>query len=251
MHIVITGASSGLGEAMAKEFAKAGHTLTLIARRKDALDKLAATLGTQTHVVPLDLNDTGNATGWIPAAEKALGPIDVLISNAGSLTLGAVQDFDVAAGEAMFNLSTHTPIAMIRAVLPGMLQRGKGSIVNVTSIAAVVAIQGWAYQCASKAALASFSEALRADLRGTGVHVLTVYPGLTRTPMATAGLHQYQSKLVNLIPLGSPEKFAKRVHQGIRRKWVRLFYPRFFSFASWIPGISRWITMKIAPMPVR
>src|SRR4029079_8776147 len=216
MHVAVTGASSGIGEAIAREFARAGADVTLVARRKEILERIAKELPGRSFVAAHDLTDPARAADWIPPAETALGPIDVLISTAGFLTLGQVVSFDPEEGERMLNINLLTPARLMRAVLPGMLERKSGVIVNVTSIAAVVALPGWVYQASSKAGSATFSEALRAELKGTGVHVLTVYPGLTDTPMAQGGLDAYGRKgLAGMMPLGSAATLAKRLRRAI------------------------------------
>jgi short-subunit dehydrogenase len=241
LHVAITGASSGLGEALAREFSRAGAKVTLVARRRQELERIARELPGESFVAPHDLSDPTRAADWISDAEAALGPIDVLISNAGFLTLGPVSSFDPDEGERMINVNMLTPARLIRALLPAMIARGHGTIVNVTSVAAFVSIPGWAYQAASKAGSATFSEALSAEVAGTGVHVMTAYPGMTDTPMTQAGLDVYGRKgLVSRIPLGDAVTFARRLRAAVERRKKRFIYPGFYAFARWFPGIARW-----------
>lgn len=136
MHVAVTGASAGLGEATAREFARRGADVTLVARRKDVLEKLAAELPGRSHVVSRDLSDTADCASSIDGAEAALGPIDVLVSNAGLLTLGPVVDFDPGEAERMVAINLLTPMKLVRTLLPRMLARRSGTLVNVTSLAA-------------------------------------------------------------------------------------------------------------------
>lgn len=247
-HVAVTGASSGIGEALVREFARAGADVTLVARRKDVLEHIAAELPGRSFVAAHDLADPAHAADWIPAAEAALGPIDILISNAGFLTIGPTASFDPDEGDRMTNLNFVTPARLMRAVLPGMLARKTGVIVNVTSVAALVSMSGWAYQAASKAASATFSEALHDELRGTGVHVMTVYPGPTDTPMTHAGLDAYGRKgLAALIPLGRPAALAQRLRRAITRRRARLFYPRFYTLLRRFPRLSQWFAARFSP----
>lgn len=95
-----------------------------------------------------------------------------------------------------------------------------------------------------------FSETLRTELRGSGVHVMTVYPGLTDTEMTRSGMKTYSgNRLAALLPLGRPEEFALRLCNGVERRRARMFYPRPYAITSWIPGLSRWFTARLAPLP--
>jgi short-subunit dehydrogenase len=248
MHVAVTGASSGIGEAIAREFANAGAKLTLVARRKERLEALAIELGCPSFVAAVDLSDPAHAADWIAKAEQALGPIDVLVSNAGSLTLGPVATFDPELGERMMKLNFLTPARLIRAVLPGMLQRKNGVIVNVTSLAALVPIPDWIYQAASKTASAVFSETLRIETKGSGVHVMTVYPGMTDTPMAQGGLDAYgRSGIAAMIPLGDAKILARRLRRAVERRKSRVIYPGFYALARWFPRIAGWLSARLAP----
>jgi short-subunit dehydrogenase len=253
MHVAVTGASSGIGEAIVREMARAGHDVTLVARRRDALERIAADLPTKTFVAVQDLADTVHAADWIADAERALGPIDVLVSNAGFLVLGDVASFDPDEAERMMKVNLLAPARLVRAVVPSMLARRSGVIVNVTSLAALVAIPGWVHQAASKAGSAVFSEALRVELAGSGVHVMTVYPGMTDTPMAQGGLEVYgRSGIAGIIPLGDAAVLARRLRRAIKKKRARLVYPRFYAFARWFPRLTRWFAERLAPrLPAR
>ena len=122
MHIAITGASSGIGASLARELARHGHALTLVARREDRLRALAADLApAKVTVVPWDLGDVARAAGWIPIAEAALGPIDVLINNAGVQIVAPSAGVDPDEGDRLFAIDLLAPLRLTRAVLPQML----------------------------------------------------------------------------------------------------------------------------------
>jgi short-subunit dehydrogenase len=248
MHVAVTGGSSGLGEAVAREFARAGAKITLVARRRTELERVAGELGVPTFIAVQDLADPAHAADWIAPAEAALGPIEVLVSNAGFLTLGPVVTFDPEEGERVFRINALTPARLMRAVLPAMIARRSGVIVNVTSLAALVAIPDWVYQAASKTASATFSEALRVELRGTGVHVMTAYPGMTDTPMTQGGLDAYgRTGLAAMIPLGDAAAFARGLRRAVERRRARFIYPAFYVLARLFPRIAGWLSARLAP----
>lgn len=248
MHIVITGASSGIGEAYARAFAKAGHSLTLVARRKPLLEKLARELPTKTFVVEHDLSKLSTATDFLAAAEEALGPIDVLVNNAGVQVVGRTAELDVAENERMIDIDLLAPLRLTRAVLPGMLRRRTGMIVDVCSMASIAPTPGMTYYNAAKAGLAAASEALRGELRKTGVHVLTVYPGIiASTDLAQASIQKYGASKLMLALGGDVDVLAKLTLRAIEKKKARVIYPYNGWLARWFPGTTRWFMDRATP----
>jgi short-subunit dehydrogenase len=249
MHVAITGASTGIGAALAREFAGRGADLTLVARREALLLELSQALsGVRIRTVAHDLADPPKATDWVQAAEAELGPIDVLVNNAGSQLIGRTYELDVAAGEVSVQLNMHTPLRLICALLPGMLERNSGTIVNVCSMAAIAPTPGMLYYNASKAGLAAASEALRGELRGSGVNVVTVYPGIIETDMGKKGLAAYHdSRSTALQPRGSVEVLAQRIWRAVKGRRGRIIYPRIYVMARWFPGITRFMMDRFTP----
>jgi short-subunit dehydrogenase len=251
MHVAVTGASSGIGEAVAREMARAGATLTLVARRRDFLERLAASLGGGAAVVVHDLSDSTRATSWMADAEKLHGPIDVLVNNAGVENTGPTALVDPEAGERLLHTNLLSPLRMARHLLPAMIARGHGVIVNVASVAALTPPPLQAWYGASKAGLAAFSEALGGELRGTGVHVVTVYPGPVATAMSASGYAAFGGRkgAVALLPEGKPEELARRIRRAIERRQRRLIYPRFYASARWFPWIGRAVADAFVKSP--
>lgn len=251
MHVAITGASSGIGEALAREYAQAGAKLTLVARRKELLDGLNQTLGGAAHVVAADLSDVERATAWIEEAEAKHGPIDILINNAGIENSGPTAESDLALGEKVLRVNLHSPIRLMHALLPKMKARGAGALVNVTSMAAFNALPGQSWYGASKAGLAMFSETLRGEMAGTGVRVLTVYPGPVKTPMADAAYSIYGGRkgVALLAPEGDPDALARLVRRALEKGHARVIYPAFYKSARIFPGLSRWLSERFSPKP--
>ena len=221
-----------------------------MARRRELLDTLAAEIGPSCRVLAVDLADSEKAVAWVAEAELAHGPIDVLVNNAGMENHGATATADVDIFKKLFQLNLMTPILLARRLLPAMLDRKSGMIVNIASVAGLVAPPGQSYYGASKAGLAAFSEATRGELAGTGVHLLTVYPGPVKTPMGEAGYAAYGGRdKVPKVPEGTPEELARRIHVAMKKRKKRLIYPRFYVTSRWLPWLARPLVDRFSPRP--
>jgi short-subunit dehydrogenase len=251
-HVVVTGASAGIGRALARAFAAEGCKLTLVARRRPELEALAATLDVQTRVVVHDLGDPAAAAAFLPDAEQALVPVDVLVNNAGLQVVGRTHGIDVEAAERTVVTNLLSPLRLVHAVLPGMLARNRGAIVNVASVAALAPTPGMTWYNAGKAGLAAASEALRGELRGTGVRVLTVYPGIIAdTDMAKAALDKFHGDTlaVRMQPTGTAEQLAAIVVRATKRGSARVIWPRMNTLARHLPAATRWAMDAFTPLP--
>jgi len=172
----------------------------------------------------------------------------VLVNNAGVQHIEATEVAAVDEGEMLLRLNVFTPLRLVRAVLPGMLARRSGTIVDIASMAAVTPMPGMYYYNASKGALANASEGLRGELRGTGVHVLTVYPGPVDTDMGRKGYEKYEPTLsARLSPVGTAEGLARLVVKGVQKKKARIIYPRSYAVALLFPRIARYVTALFSP----
>lgn len=245
MRAVVTGASSGIGAAIARELHSGGADVTLVARRESLLAALAQELGSRCRYVVRDLTDS--SPEWLDEVLRQ-GPVDVLVNNAGSQTAGPFIDSDFLARERMLALDLLTPIALARAVAPGMVARGAGVIVNVASLAALAPLAGMASYAAAKAGLAAFSESLGDELAAAGVHVLTVYPGPidNGAPQAAYDLYS-RGSIASRLPVGSARALAKEIEAAIGQKRRRLIFPRFYRMAWWAFPLVRWLVSHAAP----
>ena len=181
---LVTGASSGIGEAFARGLATRGDDLVLVARRRDRLEALAADLGGQgggVEVLPADLT----AEEGLVAVERRLRaltePVDLLVNNAGFGSSGPFAELDIDRELEMIDLNVVALVRLTRAGLDAMGQRGAGAIVNVSSLASFQALPLTATYAATKAFVTSFTEALAEESRGSGVRLQALCPGLTRT----------------------------------------------------------------------
>jgi short-subunit dehydrogenase len=181
---LVTGASSGIGAATARRFASTGTTVALVARRADRLEEVAADCrvgAPGSRWWSADLADPAGAAALALDIWDALGPIDVVVNNAGIPLRRAVERLTMAEVERAMSVNYLSPVAITLALLPRLLARGSGTIVNVSSLGGRLGITHEAAYCASKFALAGWSESLAADLLGTGVRVRLVLPGAIDT----------------------------------------------------------------------
>lgn len=249
MHAVITGASSGIGEAIAKEFAKQGYSVTLVARRKDLLETLANSLNVETNIVAADLTDLKNCTNWIDDAIQKLGSVDVLINNAGMQYIDVTTNISDEQAEKLMTLNLLAPMRLINFVLPKMQQKKFGAIVNISSLSAINPTPYMYHYSASKAAIGAASETLHAELKGSSVHVVTVYPGPIASPMEKAARERLKSSIANNLPTGTPEKLAELIFKAVKNKTKRIIYPSVYSMARSFTPLSQWFTSKFTPKP--
>jgi NADP-dependent 3-hydroxy acid dehydrogenase YdfG len=193
---LVTGASSGIGEATAVALAEAGAAVAIGARRKDRLDALADRLREQgTSVLPLDLDVTDEqaCTDAVRRTREELGGLDVLVNNAGVMLLGTIVGADTEDWRRMISTNVLGLMYMSHAAVEGMLEQGSGDIVNMSSIAGRVARKGSGVYNASKWAVNAFSESLRQEVTTRGVRVSLVEPGAVATEL-TDHITQPQAK---------------------------------------------------------
>jgi uncharacterized protein len=188
---LVTGASSGIGERLARLLAAGGSDLIVVARRAGRLADLAAELRTAHHVQVEVLAADLTRPAGLQAAEHRLAdagrPVELLVNNAGFGLSGSFADLTADGAEAQIRLNVLALVRLTHAVLPGMLQRGHGGVLNVSSVAGVLISPGGATYAATKAFVTSFSESLCAEVAGRGVHVTALCPGLTRTEVRAEG----------------------------------------------------------------
>jgi len=186
---LITGASSGIGESLAHCFAQAGHNLVLVARSADKLDELATELaaahGVKVWAEPCDLAAPQAAAALAAALRRKRRPIDVLVNNAGVLAQGPFATMKASAHQQMIGLNVAGLTALLAEFVPAMVERGKGRVLNVASIAAFQPVPTLATYAATKAYVLSLTESLAEELKGTGVTITALCPGVTATNMLT------------------------------------------------------------------
>jgi 3-hydroxy acid dehydrogenase / malonic semialdehyde reductase len=217
--VLITGASSGIGRATAFAFAKEGCRLLLCARRLDLLvrlqQELAAGDAPATHAFPLDVRDRAAVEGAVSHLPGDWNQIDILVNNAGlSRGLTKLYEDDPENWEEMIDTNVKGLLYVTRAVVPGMVERGSGHVINMGSTAAYITYANGAVYCASKAAEKAISEGLKIDLMGTPVRVTSVDPGMVETDFSVVrfrGDEERAAKVYqNITPL-KPEDIAETI----------------------------------------
>jgi uncharacterized protein len=187
---LVTGASSGIGEALARQLAQAGHDLVLVARSADKLQALASRVkqqhGVRAWVVAADLALPGAAADLAAAMRRARRPIDLLVNNAGVLEHGLFTGMPPARHQQLIDLNISALTALLAQFLPGMVARGSGRVLNLASIAAFQPVPSLATYAATKAYVLSLTESLSEELKGTGVSITALCPGITATHMLAA-----------------------------------------------------------------
>ena len=186
-HVLLTGASRGIGQAIARDVARRGARLTLVARSAGLLEHLASDL--KGHALAADLADPEQRRDLVARAEQVAGPVDVLVNVAGVDAVGSTLVMDAESMAELFQVNLLAPAELCRQVLPGMLHRGRGHLVNISSGFSTITSPGLSSYCASKAGLSHYTAGLRSELRGTSVGTTLVELGPVRTAMY-AGIQQ-------------------------------------------------------------
>ncbi len=199
---LVTGASGGIGAAIARALHAQGASVVLSGTRLEALEAVAQELGERAYICSADLRDASEPDALIEAAEKAAGPLNILVNNAGmTRDMLAIRMRD-ADWQAVLDVDLSAPFRLSRAALRGMLRRRSGRIVNISSIVGATGNAGQANYAAAKAGLVGMSKALAQEVASRGITVNVVAPGFVATNMTDALTDAQKSKLSESIPLG-------------------------------------------------
>ena len=233
-RVLVTGASRGIGAAIARSFAARGCTLGLVARRREPLEALAADLsGTGHSTFEADVADPAS----IAAAVEAFAPVDVLVANAGLTHYRPFAEQPLEEADEMTRVNWSGTLYSVKAALPGMLERGRGHVVIVSSGGGVRGFPHAAVYNGTKAAQRGFAEALRHELAGSGVSVTTVYPGEIET-----SLHDHEWERMpawyKRDRRSPPEPLGEAVAAAVEQDRRELFHPPLVRLLRVVNGIS-------------
>jgi NAD(P)-dependent dehydrogenase (short-subunit alcohol dehydrogenase family) len=248
--VIVTGASSGLGEAIARLFVSHGAKVALVARSHEALQRIAADLP-GSLVVPVELRDAQAITGMVAAVHDHYGRIDALINNAGQGMHGFLEYVEVAQYRLLMDLNLYAPLLTMQAVIPHMRQQGGGVILNVSaSLAEMPVVPSMGAYAASKAALTIMTLTARAELAAEHIRVGVLYPGMMATEM---NAHLLPASTTQPVPVAwnsggalppgapqreSPEVIARSVLEAIRREDAEFYTEGFKRLVAWTQGMS-------------
>jgi len=199
---LVTGASGGLGGAIARALHRQGATVALSGTRRDALQALAGELADRVHVCPCDLADAAAVEALVPAAEAAMGSLDILVNNAGVTRDNLFMRMKDAEWETVLAVDLTAAFRLSRAVLKGMMRRRFGRIVNITSIVGVTGNPGQGNYAAAKAGMIGMSKALAAEVASRGITVNCIAPGFIASPMTDALNDKQRETILASVPLG-------------------------------------------------
>lgn len=245
--VVVTGASSGIGRALAVALAARGARVGVTARRAELLESLAAEVraaGGTIATAPADVADHAALHAAIRALEAEHGPTDLLIANAGVSRQTGAAEMNVPGVAKIIRVNFLGLVYAVEAVLPGMIARRAGHVVGISSLAAFKGLPGSAAYCASKAAVNTYLEGLRIELRKTGVAVTAVCPGFVNTPIV--------ANVPRLPFLLEPAAAADRILNALRRRPAVYRFPRRMAalmwLAKWAPD---WLIARAVPIDPR
>ncbi len=241
LRAVVTGASSGIGAAFARALRARGERVVLVARRAERLESLARELGGEPDalVVPLDLADPAAVQTLQAGLESRSVAVDLLVNNAG---LGHTGPFETQRREtlrAMLDVNVRAVVELTRAFLPGMRSRGRGRIVNVASNAAFQPVPYLAVYAATKSFVLAFTEGLSEELRGTGVRVQALCPGITATEFLEVA-ETHRGLLVTRMPMMTASEVAESSLRGLDRGRVRVV-------PGWPNRLLGFVVQRLAP----
>ena len=254
---LITGASSDIGEALVHRFAIAGHDVVLVARSADKLQALAEALsaahGIKAWVTPADLAQPGAAAMLAAAMKRARRPIDVLVNCAGMLEYGPFVTLPAARQQQMIDLNISGLTAMLAQFVPPMVARGQGRVLNVASIAAFQPVPALATYAATKAYVLSLTDSLSEELKGTGVTITALCPGITATQMLAQASETSAAlgKLPKLL-VGSAEDVADEGFDACM-KGDTIRVPGVLNLATVVAGRAtpKWLLRRVSGALVR
>jgi short-subunit dehydrogenase len=253
--VVITGASMGIGEAIARAFAKRGASVVLSSRSLERSEAARARLShaERTLAVACDVTRRADLDALLAAALQRFGRVDIWVNNAGYGLIDSVADMDMQECRRLFETNLWGAVEGMRAVIPVMKQQGSGIVVNISSVSGHIAVPYMAAYAAGKHAMNAFGYAARLELKGTGVHVMTVCPGYIATDFAVNSVRGKDARRISSSVHGvSADEVAEAVVRGCERRsrevvvpWKYKVFIRLYQLLPWT--IERAMVKRLRP----
>jgi len=245
--VLITGAGGGFGRQMVRQFRAAGAKLILTDVGEHALQDAVDDAGSDLLASLVANLATEEGCDIVIGACAGLDqPLDILVNNAGLAMAGRLDHVPRDQWETLMQLNLLAPMRLCNSFIPGMVERGSGHIVNISSVAGWTGARGMSSYCASKFGLRGFGETLAADLRDSGVHVTNVYPSFSRTPILDSPQHGYERRRV--VPenlLSEPADVVAQVLKGVRRRRLHVFPDKYARVIHYLTRFAPWLLRGI------
>jgi uncharacterized protein len=249
---IVTGASSGIGAATARQLARAGMQVVLVARRRERLDALAENIrmaGGAAHIIVADLTQESERTRLFQEVTEQYGDVDILVNNAGMGWYGYGDEMSWKTALEMLQVNVEAVAQLSLSFLSRMRKRNTGHIINIGSISGSIPSQGIALYGATKAFLDNFTTALHRELAGTHVHVSVVRAGPVKTEFGEVALHHENGLHVPTEKIGvTSEKVAERVWALVRRPRRLVYIPFYLRLVPWLELSFGWIIDRVGPL---
>ncbi len=249
--VLVTGASSGIGAAIAKSMAEAGGRVVLVARRQDALDKVAQQISsvasTEPRIYPVDLADADAVAAAAKQITQELGTPDIIVNNAGAGKWRFVDETTPAEAVQMMAVPYFATFNVTHAFLPDMLKRNSGHIVNISSVGSRFVWPGATAYLAARWAVRGFTEALRADLAGTGIGVTLFESGVVKTPYweHNPGSRERLPKMGEFVPELAPEQVGRAIVKGVKRNKRLIVIPFMMRATYWQHAVFPRVVQRL------
>lgn len=251
---LVTGASSGIGAAIATRLGKAGYLVLLVARREEVLDKVAThirDMGGQAEIFPANLADEDATSKLFLEVMDKIGRIDVLVNNAGLGWYGFCDEMQWDLARELIEVNVVALTRLTHLFLPGLKTRGRGHIINISSIAGSLPNQGIVIYSATKSFVDSFTTSLYRELRGSGVQASLVKPGAVRTDFFETAARGNGQQIPAQSLAVSPERVAKCIMQLIKKPRRVIYIPRILRFVPIVEVLFGWLIDMMGPLHLK
>jgi short-subunit dehydrogenase len=252
-HVLVTGGAGAIGSALARAFHAhlPGAAISLVDVDEEGAHRAASRIGDVARAVRWDLSKPDELPAALHALESERESVDVLVSCAGVMEIRSLAATSWSLAERLLAIDLVSALRLMHLVAPGMIERRRGCIINVSSMAGVTPLRGCAYYGAAKAGFAMASEIARLELAPHDVDVITVYPGPVRSELERRARAQApDSILARLLPTGNADALARRVVHAWERGRPRVVYPPLYDLASRFPTLAGRLTRVVSPDPL-